>query len=76
MSIQGLGLDMTRRDFFRCSVGTVAGVGLGAWTLGCSTETQTVTRTAPGVYTTAQLQVLPIPLTAETTPINPSDLPL
>lgn len=72
---------LTRRDFGKYSAATVACMYLGTWQTGCgssgSASTQTVSwPIANDVYTTAQRQILPIPVSATAPRINPKDVTL
>lgn len=70
---------MTRRDFMKYSVGTVAGIYLGTAITGCGSTTTTQPAQWPisrDVYTTVQQQVLPVPVSASEPRINPRDLAL
>jgi len=74
---------MTRRDFVKYSAGTVACLYLGALTSSCGggganyAGTQVVRwPIAKDVFTTAQQQVLPVPISASAPPLNPRDLDL
>ena len=74
--------EVTRRDFIKYTAGTVACISLGSLTYGCgssntSTASQTVTwPISSDVYTTAERQLLPVPVSASAPQINPKDLAL
>jgi len=73
---------VTRRDFVKYSAGTVACIYLGAFHTGCGGSSNTTSMQAAkwpiakDVLTTAQQQVLPIPVSATAPQINPRDLAL
>jgi len=72
---------LTRRDFVKYSAGTVACVYLGALTAGCGSSTSTNTRTvqwpiSKEAFTTAQQQILPLPVSVNAPQINPRDISL
>ena len=64
---------VNRREFLKLSAGTAAGMALASWNVNCGGTTTRAAGSTP-VFTTAQVQVLPVPLTAATPQINPSDL--
>jgi metallophosphoesterase (TIGR03768 family) len=70
---------MSRRDFARCSAGTAAFLYLRALT-GCGSRTPSAQAArwpiAKDVYTTAQQQILPVPISSSAPPIRPCDLAL
>ena len=72
--------NVTRRDFMKYTAGTVACLYLGTMTTGCggnTTSTQAVKWTiSKDVFTTAQQQILPVPVSASAPQINPRDLTL
>lgn len=70
---------LTRRDFVKYSAGTVACIYFGAFNAGCgggnSSSTKVVTwPISKDVLTTAQQQILPVPLSATAPPLNPRDI--
>ena len=70
---------LTRRDFVKYSAGTVACIYLGALTTGCgggnTAGTQVVRWTiSKDVFTTAQQQILPVPVSASAPQLNPRDI--
>jgi metallophosphoesterase (TIGR03768 family) len=73
---------LSRRDFVKYSFGSIACIYLGALNTGCgssSTAAQSPALRWPiakDVYTTAQQQILPVPLAASVPLINPKDLTL
>jgi metallophosphoesterase (TIGR03768 family) len=73
---------LSRRDFVKYSAGTVACIYLGALNAGCgSSSSASGTRViqwpiAKDVYTTAQQQILPVPIAASTPQLNPKDIAL
>jgi metallophosphoesterase (TIGR03768 family) len=71
---------LTRRDFVKYSAGTVACIYLGTLTTGCggnSSSTKAVQWTiSDNVSTTAQQQVLPVPVSASAPQLNPRDIEL
>lgn len=66
---------LSRRDFLKVSSGTLAAASLGSLDLAC-TSSQAAAQAAPVAFTTAQQQVLPVPLTPATPQINPADVQL
>jgi metallophosphoesterase (TIGR03768 family) len=74
---------LTRREFVKCSVGTVACLYLGVLTSGCGGGRANYAGVkvvrwpiAKDVFTTVQQQVLPVPVSASAPPLNPRDLDL
>jgi metallophosphoesterase (TIGR03768 family) len=73
---------LTRRDFVKYSAGTVACIYLGTLTTGCgggSNTTATQVAKWPiskNVFTTAQQQILPVPVSATAPVLNPRDIEL
>lgn len=74
--------DITRRDFLKYTGGTVACLYLGAWTTGCGRGSTTAAHLitnwpiSKDVYTTAERQISPVPLSAGAPQIAPKDLAL
>ncbi|WP_243373360.1 TIGR03768 family metallophosphoesterase [Geotalea sp. SG265] len=71
---------LTRRNFMKYSVGTLASIYMGTTIYGCGNST-TTSSPAPwpiskDVYTTVQKQVLPVPVSSAEPQINPRDLKL
>lgn len=73
---------LSRRDFVKYSAGTIACIYLGGLQAGCGGSNGTASTPAPDwpiakdVYTTAQQQILPVPLSAGVPQINPRDITL
>ncbi len=73
---------ITRRDFVKYSAGTVACLYMGTLITGCGSGGNTASAQAAqwpiakDVYTTAQQQILPVPISASAPQINPRDLAL
>ena len=73
---------LTRREFVKYSAGTVACLYLGALTTGCgSGSTATSTRVvqwpiSKETFTTAQQQILPLPVSINAPQLNPRDIRL
>ena len=71
---------LTRREFMKLSAGAVAWISVGSFGYGCggnSTGSQTTEwPIADDVFTTAEQQILPVALSADTPKINPADVPL
>jgi metallophosphoesterase (TIGR03768 family) len=68
---------LSRRDFVKYSAGTIACIYLGTLQTGCGTATGTqVVRwpVAKDVFTTAQQQVLPLPIAADAPQLAPKDV--
>jgi metallophosphoesterase (TIGR03768 family) len=72
------GGEITRRDFVKYSAGTVAGVYLTTLNMGCNSSGSQLTQwpISSDVYTTAEHQVLPVPISASAPQISPKDLAL
>jgi len=69
--------EISRRDFVKYSAGTVACVYLTTLNIGCSDSPQVVKWPISNtVYTTAEHQILPVPLSAGAPQIAPKDLAL
>lgn len=71
--------DVTRRDFIKYSAGTVACIYLGVLHSGCGSTTNTQVVRWPiskDVYTTAERQILPGPVSASAPRLAPKDLAL
>ncbi len=73
--------DVTRRDFVKYSAGTVACIYLSTLNIGCSSDDTPSPHIlkwpiSSTVYTTAEQQILPVPLSAGAPPIAPKDLAL
>ncbi len=71
--------EVTRRDFVKYSAGTVACMYLTTLNIGCSGNTSSQVVQWPiskTVYTTAEHQVLPVPVSASAPQISPKDLAL
>ncbi|MBJ6751546.1 TIGR03768 family metallophosphoesterase [Geomonas anaerohicana] len=71
---------VTRREFIKYSIGTMAGCYLGMSIAGCGgSNTNTPVRRWPiakDVFTTAQQQIMPVPVPPAAPLINPRDLAL
>ena len=69
---------VTRRDFVKYSAGTVAYIYLTTLNIGCSSSSSQATQwPIPNtVYTTAEQQILPVPVSAGAPQIAPKDLAL
>ena len=61
---------VSRREFLKVSAGTAAGMALASWNVNCGGTATRAAGSTP-VFTTAQMQILPVPLTAATPQINP-----
>jgi len=73
---------LTRRDFVKYSAGTIAYIYLGTLTTGCGGGSNTAATQvvkwpiSKNVFTTAQQQVLPVPVSASAPVLNPRDIEL
>jgi len=69
---------VTRRDFVKYSAGTVAYIYLTTLNIGCSSSSSQATQwpILNTVYTTAEQQILPVPVSAGAPQIAPKDLAL
>lgn len=71
--------EVTRREFMQYSIAAIAGCYLGMLNAGCSgtsTTSQARWPIAKDVFTTAQQQILPVPVSSAAPLINPRDLVL
>jgi len=70
--------ELSRRDFVKYSAGTVACVYLTTLNIGCSSSSSQVAQwpISNTVYTTAEQQILPVPVSASAPQIAPKDLVL
>jgi metallophosphoesterase (TIGR03768 family) len=74
--------EVSRRDFVKYSAGTVACLYLGALNAGCGGGNTTSGTNVAGwpiskdVFTTAQQQILPVPVSASAPQLNPRDIDL
>ena len=73
--------ELTRRDFVKYSAGTVASIYLTTLNIGCSNSNSASPQVdqwpiSDTVYTTAEHQILPVPVSTSAPQINPKDLAL